>query len=137
MSALDEIFQKVLSGQINLYDVINAPGLKGEEIVNAIEQDPSLKVIPSADGKIGTVENKENIKDWGKNNSAFPLHLDGPYYTKIPRWVILYCVNPGGIGGETFLASAEKVIEKLGEKFDSNLLENTYIIYLSSDRKKY
>ena len=120
----------------DLLHIISEP-LTSDCIINEIDSTTEFKVIKSAEGKLSTVENMNNISDWGKNNASFPFHLDGAYYPKVPKYVILYCVRPSLDGGNTFFSKAASVIERLESKYDSNFLKSLYIIYVSSEKKKY
>jgi gamma-butyrobetaine dioxygenase/trimethyllysine dioxygenase len=110
--------------------------LSAEDIVQIIESS-NFRVIPSKDGAVGTVENRNIEENWDKNGNAFDFHLDGPYYDKPPRYVILYCVRPSERGGETFISDSRAVIDRLYTKYDRNLLDSMNIVYVSSDKKKY
>ncbi len=118
------------------YKLLHVPELSGQDIVEAIEGVGDLKVIPNSDGNIGTVENKRDSSDFGKNVDVFPFHADGAYYTRIPRYVILYCVQTSG-GGETFFTETNSVIRALRDTFDNNLIDSLNIVYMGGDKKKY
>lgn len=131
------LFQNITFGLPDGFQLLNTPDLDGEDIVKAIELNPSIKVIPNREGKIAKVENKGNVQDYGKNGLAFPFHNDGPYFHRVPKWVILYCRKAGNGGGQTFFSNTNKVIAELRERFDSNLLQSMNIVYMHRDRTKF
>jgi alpha-ketoglutarate-dependent taurine dioxygenase len=132
-------FSKLLSSLTTTSDLLHilSESLTSDCIINTIDSNSEFRVVKSAEGKLSTVENMNNINDWGKNNALFPFHLDGAYYPTVPRYAILYCIRPSLEGGNTFFTKAESVIDKLESKYDSNFLKSLYIIYVSPEKKKY
>jgi alpha-ketoglutarate-dependent taurine dioxygenase len=47
-----------------------------------------------------------------------PLHTDSSYRLNPERWVLLVCLHPSAIGGETILVSAKEIHTKLEQKPD-------------------
>ena len=127
----------ILNKKFNLLKVLNLPNLQEKDIVEVIESIPEFCIVNSREGKSSRVENKNDTKDWGKNNDFFPFHLDGGYYSKIPKYAILYCAGPSEKGGETFFTESSYVINKLVQKYDNNFLDSLNIVYMSPDKKKY
>lgn len=134
---LKQVLDNVQENSPIFTEIFNYPYNTADDMVNEIDSSANYRVIKSAEGKLSTVEDNNNIKDWGKNNSPFPFHLDGGYYIKVPQYVILYCVRPSPSGGNTFFSKSEDVIKLLENKYDHNLLTSINIVWISSDRKRY
>lgn len=131
-----DILKEIQNGSFNLIESINLLATD-EELVHQIEGVEGYCVVKNTEGKVSLVEDKGDNKYWGKNNTPMPFHLDGAYYPKVPRYALLYCVRSSDQGGNTVFTEAAKVIDRLYEKYDSNLLESINIIYMGTDRKKY
>lgn len=131
-----KLLRKILCDRNNLLEHINLQ-ITGQKIISIIEKSAEFKVIHSRDGKLGTVENKCQMNNWDKNNNAFDFHFDGPYYKILPRYVILYCVKPASLGGDTYFTNSQNIIKDLKSKYDLKLLTSINTIYMSSDRYKY
>ncbi len=134
--AFSEILKEIEEGSFSLIKAVNVQA-SSEDLVRQIEDATSYGVVNNTEGKVSLVEDKGDVKYWGKNNTPMPFHLDGAYYPKIPRYALLYCVRSSDQGGNTVFAEAAKVIDKLYRKYDANLLESITVIYMGTDRKKY
>lgn len=118
------------------YAVWNMPGLTKEDILAALRKG-NFQTAPSWDGEITDVVSGSDETDHGKNVNRFPFHTDGVYYKLPPHYVILYCRQTGGTGGETFFTLTKGVIEALRKEFNSNLLDSMQVVYMERDGKWY
>ncbi len=120
----------------SMFEVWNIPGLSKADILKALRVG-HFETTPSWDGDITDVVSGKDETDHGKNTNRFPFHTDGVYYKLPPQFVILYCQQTGGTGGETFFTLAMGVIEALRKEFNSNLLNSMQVVYMERDGKWY
>ena len=115
--------------------VWNIPDLSKPDILQALTD--GFEVIPTWDGEITDVKSGSDESDHGKNSNRFSFHTDGVYYQNTPHFAILYCVQTGGSGGETFFARTKGVIKALREEFGDNLVDSMNVVYMERDGQNY
>ena len=93
--------------------------------------------IRSNEQEVDEIKDESNSFDYTKNNSEFPFHIDGGYYQTVPRYFVLYCVDPGTTGGEIILSDSNKVISRLYDKYDANFLDTIKSLYMGRDDSLY
>ena len=118
------------------HEVLNIKGLSKEDIARALISG-GFEIASTWDGKITDVVSGSDETDHGKNINFFPFHTDGVYYVVPPPYVILYCVQAGGSGGETFFTRSANVIAALRAEFDPNLLDSINVVYMEREQRKY
>lgn len=124
VSSVKDITNDEAIKMISLFNKYGALILEHDESLTAEENLFKLKkyfgnVIPherSVNHGIATISNQKGFDGYlGANNEDHPLHTGGTYSEEPPIVILLQCLKPSDIGGESILVSSKSIYHFLQE----------------------
>lgn len=91
----------------------------------------------SSDGWYSVVREEQDALDFSKQSRSFDFHTDGLYYSKVPDFVILYCVDPGTTNTKTVFADSRMIQENLRNSDYWTALEQLEFVYVGKDAREF
>lgn len=110
--------------------------LEPEEFLRRLP-DLGFAPIASSDGFVSTVREAYDPVDFNKHGRNFDFHTDGLYYSAVPEFVLLYCLNPGNGMTRTTFADTRPVATAILNDEELAFLQHTEIVWVGKDAVDY
>lgn len=86
-------------------------------------------------GKIMNMEYRKDAENYLFSDEAVPFHWDGAFHQE-PRFLLFYCTESTGVGGETLFTDTEKIYEGLSEQ-ERKTCEKITLTYRTEKKAHY
>jgi alpha-ketoglutarate-dependent taurine dioxygenase len=122
-------------GKYVAYHIFNVPNTDYVKLYEELAEElGDVRVCHSVNDKKTQFSKSRDIKPnsdlyhYFASTTRQPLHTDYAYYesSEAPDWLMLYCIKPSELGGQTHLLST-KTLESILKKYNPELLEKIKI----------
>lgn len=94
-------------------------------------------IVPNTEGLISVVTQGDDDLDKSRSSATFDFHTDGLYHAELPRFVILYCEDPGNGQVSTKLSDGVAALARLRASSPSHCLDELDTVYVGKDGRRH